>query len=371
MSDLPQSLHIIADLITGQRPAGPAYADGPISDELVEIARREGVLPLLYEKSRQSGPELWPDDQAGRIRAEIRMLAAGELQRKKELIRVLDAFGSENLPYLLLKGTPLAYRLYPQAYLRVRSDTDILFADRETAELAWQLLQQQGYRRPLVISGKYISHEFCAIKREGQAEHILDMHWRLSNRHFFAEKLAYDELQQQAIPVPALHPGAFALDDIHALVHACIHRVAHYLDGQANRLLWLYDIHLLASGLEEPQWQRFLAQAKTKHLCDICLQGLELAVDYFATRVPAQVVAELAAGSADGEPLKGIRNSRIRMELANLRAVPGLGGKLGLIREHVFPDREYMRGKYQVGDSAWLPYYYLRRIVGSLPKLFH
>ena len=87
----------------------------------------------------------------------------------------------------------------------------------------------------------------------------VDLHWRSSNSPALARLMDYEEMQARAVPVPSLGPAAFAPCPVHALLFACIHRAGHehapmYVDGVAvpvkDRLIWLYDIHLLASKMQ-------------------------------------------------------------------------------------------------------------------------
>ena len=48
------------------------------------------------------------------------------------------------------------------------------------------------------------------------------------------------------------------LSPVHALLVACIHRVAHHRGTE--RLIWLLDIHLLASRLEEREWTALVSR---------------------------------------------------------------------------------------------------------------
>lgn len=89
--------------------------------------------------------------------------------------------------------------------------------------------------------------------RSGQhgVQHVFDLHWKIANPQLFADLLSYDDLHTEAVAVPALGEHARAVDGIPALVLACVHRMAHHNDS--IDLLWLYDIHLLATGMDERQ----------------------------------------------------------------------------------------------------------------------
>ncbi|MEA2116090.1 MAG: nucleotidyltransferase family protein [Thermodesulfobacteriota bacterium] len=191
---------------------------------------------------------------------------------------------------LLIKGAPLSYTLYPEPSFRPRCDTDLLFPDRASAEKGWSIVQERGYQRPNAVSGEIISHEFsCCKTGPASIGHNLDLHWRLSNNQLFARLFDFDELAHSAVKVPQLN-NADTLGPEHALLLACVHRIQHKTEQQENRLIWLYDIHLLCRSFSPAMWQQFLAAAQKKQLCSICLDGLRSAMIFPGTSVPESTI---------------------------------------------------------------------------------
>ncbi len=85
-----------------------------------------------------------------------------------------------------------------------------------------------------------------------------------------AAALDYGELAARAVPLPALGRNAHAIAPVHALLLACIHRAGHanapyHVDGiaspEGDRLIWLYDIHLLVGGMSAGELDEFVALA--------------------------------------------------------------------------------------------------------------
>ena len=92
------------------------WPDSLTPDELRALVEH-GVGPLVYARLRL--PQLRQDA----IHA-----AAHEPLRTADLAEVLSALAARGVDVLILKGTALAYDLYPAAELRPRSDTDLLIA---------------------------------------------------------------------------------------------------------------------------------------------------------------------------------------------------------------------------------------------------
>jgi len=295
---------------------------------------------------------------------------ATELGQEHELQMVLSLFTDVGIPYLLMKGTPLAYTHYLHPFLRSRCDTDILFENRDDAEKASSLLKARGYQRPNAISGEFISHEFCCYKTDKLGiGHTMDIHWKLNNAQRFARAFNFTELVASSTQITELGEKAQSLGPPHALLLACMHRVAHKKGGMENRLIWLYDIHLLTEQFSDEQLDRFITQTTAKEMCGICLDGIQQTVMTFNTSIPNEVISQLKEGVSHEKYNPEMGKSRLTMGISNLRALPGWKERVGLLKEGIFPDANYMMVKYKTEKKYLLPYLYLKRAIGGIFKV--
>ncbi len=351
--------------------SGPPFPFPNISEqEIWKLATENGVLLLLHWKLY--GSENWnivPKTFRNKLQTMARQEAAAELLREQETTQVLQTLEEQNIQPLLLKGTPLAYSLYPQPHLRSRCDTDLLFQDRETAESAWRILKNRGYQRPDVISGEHVSHQFpCYRTSIAGLGHSLDIHWKINNSQYLASILPYEELAKQAKPVPKLGPFARTPGSEHTLLLACAHRIVHKPEGTENRMIWLYDIHLLAENMNQSQWKNFLQMAKQKELTHTCRDGIKKAAEYFQTQLQEDIQGILKAGPETEAFTPDTANSRWKSELINLRSLPGWKPRIKLLKEHLFPPTSYIMKKYKTKNPALLPWLYLKRATQGLVK---
>jgi hypothetical protein len=191
---------------------------------------------------------------------------------------------------------------------------------------------------------------------------MLDIHWRLSNSNFFAQRFSFADLWAARRSIPALGPQAQALSPYHALIHALFHRAWHLGRRDADRLIWLYDMHLLCASFGAEDWAAFVHEVQRRGLEPICGAGLQDVQSVFATAVPADVDAALAAA-----PPRGLLNQMhlqqpgLRRKLADLMSLPNWQKRLGLIRELLFPDTDYMRERFGAQSRWQLSIAYLRR----------
>ena len=115
-----------------------------------------------------------------------------------------------------------------------------------------------------------------------------------------------------------------------------------------ERLLWAYDIHLLATSLARSEFAEFGRLACEKDVAEVCARGLRLAQTMFRTVVPAEVMASLERHDRS-EPSAGYLASERRWHhetLASLRALPGFGERARLLRDVLLPSPSYMLGAY-------------------------
>jgi hypothetical protein len=228
------------------------------------------------------------------------------------------------------------------------------------------------------VSGESVSYQSSfSLTAPGDDTHTLDVHWRINNSELLSRLFSYEELLRAARPIPALGDAALAAGPLHALLLACMHRAAHlhnpyYVDGVAhfsgNRLIWLYDLHLLAQSFAAEDWRGFERMAVEKGLCKVCHDGLERARLAFHTEIPQQTLATLAE-SGKGEILgRYLEGSALRQQWMDFWARPGIADKLRFLGETLLPSAEYMRHKYPDASAGTLPWLYVKRAAGGLFK---
>jgi hypothetical protein len=367
-------------LIAAALRAGDAtYPRNPVpsfAEQLLELSALhgvEGLLDIAVGKSEAS--QSWPLDVRNRLRMIARTQAVRELLIRRELDALLPKLADAQVGFLLLKGAPLAYSIYPQPYLRSRGDTDMLVPpdQRQAAE---RVLLDAGYRAGESAGGSLATYELSYSKTDSAGvEHVVDLHWRLSNSQIYARMFSFDELVASAVSVPKLGPTARMPGPVTALMIACLHRISHlhapyYVDGvahlEANRLIWLFDIHLLAEGLSPAEWEDFVALATRKAVRAICLDGIQVTRRAFHTAVPPWALTRLAAPGPTELSAGYLTPGRWRHQLLELRALEGWGQRLRLAREWFFPPSDYVLRKYQTQSRLLLPWLYLRRAFGGI-----
>jgi len=267
--------------------------------ELLRQWEEDGIAPLAYEEPHHS--EEWsryPADFKNALFDLAHLQTVTQLLRQREVTDLLDALHLRHIAPILIKGFPLSYLIYPSPNLRPSWDIDLLIKPEER-DAARRCVADLGYTFPNAVSGEEITHEFSCIRQDAHGvEHALDFHWRISNPALFSNLLTREEMERESLPVPALGNNARTLSLPHALLLACIHRVAHHHDDE--RRIWLYDIHLLIQKMTLQEALEFLALAKKKKVAAICRRGIELAQLKIGTQISSTIVEKLSeAGGSE------------------------------------------------------------------------
>lgn len=333
---------------------------------LYDVAREQGIHLLVAERVWQRGVlNDAPPALRNRLVAALRNQLAVEEIARRELHTVLAALGDAGIAPLLFKGTALAFTHYKDPALRPRFDTDVLI-DTSAIESAGATLGRLGYRRPPFTSGDLVMYQAPYSRTDPRGvRHTIDVHWRVSNPQVFAHVLTIEELRTRATTIPALGIAAQAVGSAHALALACIHRVAHH--GDEDRLIWIYDIHLIAERLAAAEREEFISLAQAKQLTAVCADGLALAERKFLGRATGSLLARLGLQSGTTRERSEIYVTggmrKVDVLVSDLKALEGWRSKMQLLREHVLPPPSYMRAAYGISHPVLLPLFYVWRLV--------
>src|SRR2546426_3871272 len=217
---------LVCRLLCGTSSAWPFSSAAELHSRFLEYTNRHGVQALLYVQLRRTPAwASWPSDLRQALMDEAAAQAVVDMIQGQETVKVLTALARNRVSPLLMKGLPLAYTHYRAPHLRPRGDADFLIrrADRETAS---GVLAELGYERLNTMRGELVSSQSSWNKLDGYGViHAIDLHWRVNNCQIFAEAASYDELLSGSVAVQVL--GGRALGPVHALILACMHRVAH------------------------------------------------------------------------------------------------------------------------------------------------
>jgi hypothetical protein len=325
------------------------------------------VLPLLADAAAAAR---WDHELIAAMRPSVMAERALAIVRELELRRVLSALADHGVTPLLLKGAHLAFALYPSPDRRPRLDTDLLINERDRP-IVRRCLEGLDYVPGATVTGDVAFAQFQVWRiDESGARHTIDVHWRIANPKAFADRLTHDELRRDAVPVPRLGSNAFGPSAVHALLLACLHRTAHH--GTSTRLVWLYDIHLLARQLSERGWIELANLARDRGVAPVLASGLEASAEKIGTVIPDAIVNQLRVDAADTDAdvlgfLSGPQ-SQMHVAVSDWKRIRSWRARVRFACEHLFPAPGYMRDRYQIRSQAALPFLYAHRLATGSVK---
>jgi hypothetical protein len=369
-ADSAEAERLIVAVLAGDRRPWPASRSEALERACLRLSTYHGVDGLLVERRALLAEAGWPSSITEALVERARRQVVLDLVMTEDLRRVLDAMAEQRIDVLLLKGAPLAYTHYPSPHLRPRTDTDLLIQPSDRDRVA-AVMQRLGYRTTVRPSGQYVTHQVTYARLDDHGVALCyDVHWRVADPAVFADLFAFRELSERGVRVKALGEHARALDPVDALLLACVHRVAHH--AGEDRLLWIYDIHLLASRLDASSWAQFSRLAVRKRIASVCQQGLELAASTFRTPLPGSLGEALSRGEAAEPAADFLRASGRKVDIlaSDLRTLPGWRPRVRLIREHLFPPVAYMKAAYGRSWPPLVPFLYMYRILRGAPRWF-
>ena len=340
----------------------------------IHRAQYHGVAALLYERLPQLST--WPPPIKEAIRRQAFAQAFWELRHQHVIGEALAALRSRGIEPVLFKGTALAYGgVYGNPVWRARGDTDMIVAPHDRDGAA-ETLVALDFRRDKAVSGEFVSYQDSYTKDvEGGGRHTIDLHWRINNSELLSRLFSYAELRVEARSASPLCDAALVAGPVHALMLACLHPATHvhnpymvddvaYYGG--DRLIWHYDVHLLAQSFTAADWERFVDRVVAKGMSAICLSALERAAERYGTHVPQFVREGLA--STGGAVAIYLNAGRLRQAWIDFSAIPGLRNRARFAAELVFPPADYIRAKYGASPDRKLPWLYARRAARGMIK---
>jgi len=331
--------------------------DGNVSPPLISQAEFNGVQSLLFNILQDSQPE----KVSGLLRTKAILQEGISLAREETLTTLLETLADVNVPALLMKGVPLGYQVYSSPGLRPCVDTDLL-VPKEQIDRVKSVLCDLEFEIIFGDETPDISQQFTA-RRNFEAGHALDLdiHYSINNQLAYAKLFLFEELMERSEPLPQLGEHACALGLADAFLLACIHRGGHLANGEPDKLIWLYDIHLMLEQMDQDRENQLIELIEGKSLHAICKTGVDATVSAFHSRVPENLNRILSQVTS-AKPLIG---DPVTILWQSFQSLPDLKSRRTFLRQLFFPSAEYMRKKYP-NSGMWLPFLYARRAFEGL-----
>jgi len=338
--------------------------------DLLTLLIPHKMLPILYWKIGRLPKNLRPPEPIiDKMRKSFMTGRVHALQAERQLQVLLDAFSKAGIRVLVLKGPALARTVYPNPAMRPSNDIDLLVRPREFPK-AREIMSKNGYQCDSkifeILEDSHCEEHFIPL-RDSRNNRIIELHWDLHRFFGYAHHKRIEELFFRAITVKTTALCFETLHPIDALIYAALHLIMSH--SQSMRLIWIYDIALLAQNLCLPNDWDILQKRSFAW-------GARLSVEYSIKM--AHIWADLQLpksfndfstwpGPEENEIVAVTNAIHIYDRPANLlklylSCTPSFSKKLHILFKVLFPDLSYIRNTYPSSREWLLPFSYLRRL---------
>jgi hypothetical protein len=146
------------------------------------LARRQKCLAAVYRFVRDFGLEdMLPAGIAEVLKNEDDLAQGLFAKKLAELKMLMEALRNEGIEALVIKGIPLAVRLYADPAVRVTRDIDLL-CNNEDLDRAERVIEALGYSNyeGRISKEEYREHHYHVIYVRGEQGHsVVEVHWNL------------------------------------------------------------------------------------------------------------------------------------------------------------------------------------------------
>ena len=296
--DLPPEERLLVALASGL--AGGAVRDslslGAVSGrqwrKAVQLARWHRLLPLLHYRCSQDGVlSQIPGSALNCLRQGRHRAAASYLAQRANLGTVLESFSNKGIATIVLKGVPLAHRIYPDPALRVAHDIDLMVNPREfgrvTGELESLGFIQLGTSEVRAAFHQY--HHHLAPFVHAQNGVMVEVHSRLF-RPYGPYQLDVAGLWERSSPANTGKFPYLVLAPEDELLHLCLHFLNDRRSDKDGALLQVCDMGLFLSRYRhELNWESFIGRVRHHSLEGPVFASLYCASSIAGTLFPQEV----------------------------------------------------------------------------------
>lgn len=273
---------------------GPAVEKGNLHNLLAQpidwgkflhLAEHHRVFPLVYRTLSEISHPAVPVAALETLQKNTRHNTFKAVAQTAETVKIAKLFTEKGIKFLVLKGSPLALKLYGEISLRPAKDIDILVEPQDLRK-AGAILEEAGYQHyraglpttPRQTKGYLEKAKHVCYFHPGHKVYV-ELHWKIHQVQLKFDALS--ELRTNTIeiagcPVPVLTNEEWLL---FLMLHGCNHRWF--------RLRWLCDIERF---IKDPDldWAKVILLARQAGLSTVLHQSVVLAEELLSLPVAKQ-----------------------------------------------------------------------------------
>lgn len=313
-------------------------------DRVIRSARYHRIQGLVWNGLSNTEIDV-PAQAAQALSADSEAIAAANLQIAGEASQLNSAFRSAGINLLFVKGLTLGALAYPNPFLKMGWDMDLLIDPRQLAPAA-MLLRERGFVQtvpsmPASIQRWHGRRKESTWQRHGKQ--FVELHTRLADNRHLIPGIDVHSSRQEVDIAPGITLPTLGRDELFA--YLCIHGAS----SAWFRLKWITDLAALLH--DAPDIERLYERSQQLSAFRAAGQALLLADRLYgtlrgsplrdrlqgdrATRRLAEAAFRQIAGRAEPREPTSTPFGTWRIHATQLSLKPGIGFKLGEIGRQI------------------------------------
>jgi hypothetical protein len=265
---------------------------------LLEMARRNCVLPLLYLNLKTAASDAAPQQVLAALERVYQRTAFDNLFLTRQLIHLMRCLDCAGIPVIAYKGSVLTQSIYTNLALRQFGDLDIIVREADVNKARavlfelgfsqeWPERELSDWEEDLHRQQKY-NYTFCRV----QDRVVVELHWNIVPRYL---RIPWEPqwLWRRLDSFVLADQKILTFPPEELLLTLCIHGANHCW----NRLHWVCDIAELTKRSDTLNWDSVLSLAQTWRAERILHLGLALAGELLDANLPKEVKRRIAMDS--------------------------------------------------------------------------
>lgn len=259
---------------------------------VAELARRNGVVPLVAETLSNYCDDLVDEETLRTLTSEQQRIAKQNLQLTGELCDIVSELSERGINALPYRGAVLAADVYEDIARRQFGDIDLLVRRADIPRIK-QYLEERGYvtqyeRPDTERLSENQERAYTKYRRDyafyrAETDTLVELHWRVLDR-IFPTKIELETVWDRRVVrrIGGAEVPVLSAED--RLLMLCVHGSRHHWE----RLGWVCDIAELLQ--RQPiDWDVTLRRAREQNAERMFLLGPHLARTLYGTELPAAI----------------------------------------------------------------------------------
>jgi len=336
-------------------------------DYLIKTITDRGIGPLLFKKlPLLSNSPLIPEEIKIKLQQVYYKTFSRSMVLYEHFRKIAEAFDSNEIQVIALKGIYLSEWLYQDIGLRQFSDIDLLVKEND-GKKCLAILQKMGYKPCDGSVTKFIGTKTEIIHYAPMVLNAVsvEIHNKL-HRSTEEYDLNVDVLWKNAIPATVNNTTVFALNTNDLLIHLCIHLDKHFRGSNVQFTCFNDITNILNKFANKIDWDLFTEACRFYKCEDIVFKYLVLINKYINAPVPDIIILKYDFLLTEKDELLFCKYlsgyigtfSAVPTHFGNLKQIDALSDRIRYVRDLLFPPKSFMIPKYKIRNPALVLFYY-------------